>query len=396
MEDDRNRLSQVREFLLRWLRTPVPDVSGRAGGWTVLKLPLVFVAYALSVGFMAKDPWFGEKSFHWNQGAFVILVSYIIATTLAFEWNLLGRARGLNLLLQFFLIAPLSLLFGRIIGQPTSSPEPQSFLAEAVDTVKVFAQSAVGLGQLIPAWALEPFASPQTAIFLILACIALSYGSIRTRFGLLMLTVVIFAVGSLTSGTRPSSIFWIGSLCMIAGLLLHYHDVNGTVRQEQALRRLGDVTDELERRCSLRICQKVLDDGSMNEKGAFEAVRRHYEDHAQSAEEIALCARTVVHRLVNEHRILTIQGGAEGSLLVPSANLSVQESIFSHLGVWPRTILLSLIALVWLLLPIDALPDTIPFIGLLDDAAILILGGTPLFQRISQSLQPRGGQPAHS
>jgi len=96
----------------------------------------------------------------------------------------------------------------------------------------------------------------------------------------------------------------------------------------------------------------------------------------------------VVNRLVNEHGILSIQGSSEGLLLLPSANLNVQESLLSQLGMWPRTIILALIALTWLILPLDAVPDTIPFVGLLDDAAILLLGGMPLFQRVAGRLRP--------
>jgi hypothetical protein len=126
----------------------------------------------------------------------------------------------------------------------------------------------------------------------------------------------------------------------------------------------------------------------MSEKGAFETVRRHYEAHARSAQEIALCARTVVNRLVYEHGILCLLGSSEGLSLAPSPRLNVQESFFSQLGVWPRNVVLALIALVWLLLPLDALPDTVPFVGLLDDAVILMLGAMPLFQCIAASTRP--------
>jgi hypothetical protein len=161
------------------------------------------------------------------------------------------------------------------------------------------------------------------------------------------------------------------------------------VQQEQALKRLRDVDDDLERRCSLRILCKVLEDGRMNEKGAFETVRRHYQDHAESAEEIALCARSIINRLVNEHGVLTIRGSTEGSFLVPSSGLSMQESVFSQLGSWPRCTLLGLLAFLWLILPLDAIPDSVPFLGPLDDAAIVLLGASPLAQKIRETMRPK-------
>jgi hypothetical protein len=382
MQKARKVVLGLRDAVHSALSSPALGQRGRFGGGATLKLPLAFVAYTLGIGFMAMDPWFGEKRFHWNQGVFVILVSYIVAATAAFEWNVLGRVRGVNLLLHFYLIAPLSLLFGRLVGRPTESHAPQSVLGKAVETVREFLGKTVGLSDVLPSWVLEPFASPATALFLIGICIVLSYGALRTRLGLLLLLIGFFAFSSFASDDPPAPVFCLGTLFLAAGLILHYHDIGHTVRQEQALRRLKDVHDDLERRCCLRIVQKVLEDGTMSEKGAFETVRRHYEAHARSAQEMALCARTVVNRLVYEHGILCLLGSSEGLSLAPSPKLNVQESFFSQLGVWPRNIVLAIIALLWLLLPLDALPDTIPFVGLLDDAVILMLGVMPLFQRI--------------
>ncbi|MDA0841955.1 MAG: YkvA family protein [Planctomycetota bacterium] len=374
---------------LAWLNTPAVDLSAGLLTPSALKLPIILVTYLMSIGFMASDPWFGKDSFSWNQGVFVILVSYVIVTTIAFEWNLLGRSRGFNLLLQFLLIAPFSIMFGRIVSRPTDPEAAKGLLGEAIYTVKDFLSMATGVKDIIPGWMLEPFATPGTAIFMVLVCVALSYGTIRTRVGMLVLVITISFVSTIGSDAPPSFQFYWGLGFLILGVALHIHNVNATVQQEQALKRLRDVDDELERKCSLRILCKVLEDGRMNEKGAFETVRRHYQGHAQSAEEIALCARSIINRLVNEHGVLAIRGSAEGSFLVPSSGLSVQESIFSQLGSWPRCVLLGFLAFVWLILPLDAIPDSVPFVGLLDDAAIVLLGASPLAQKVMQTLRPK-------
>ncbi|MDP6355623.1 MAG: YkvA family protein [Planctomycetota bacterium] len=385
-------MHQIKKLLSSaqaWLNTPAVDLSSGLRSPSALKLPIILAAYLMSIGFMASDPWFGEDSFSWNQGVFVILVSYVIVTTVAFEWNLLGRSRGINLLLQFLLIAPFSILFGRIVSRPTDPETAKGLLGEAIYTVRDFLSSATGIKDIIPGWMLEPFATPGTAIFMVFVCVALSYGSIRTRMGMLLLVVAISFASTIASETPPPSQFYWGLGFLVIGLALHMHNVNRTVQQEQALKRLRDVDDDLERRCSLRILCKVLEDGRMNEKGAFETVRRHYQDHAESAEEIALCARSIINRLVNEHGVLTIRGSTEGSFLVPSSGLSMQESVFSQLGSWPRCTLLGLLAFLWLILPLDAMPDSVPFLGLLDDAAIVLLGASPLAQKIMETMRPK-------
>jgi hypothetical protein len=279
-------------------------------------------------------------------------------------------------------------MFGRIVSRPTDPETAKGPLGEAIYTVKDFLSMATGIQDIIPGWMLEPFATPGTAIFMVLVCVALSYGNIRTRVGMLVLVIVISFTSTVASEYPPPSQFYWGLGFLIIGLTLHIHNVNETVQQEQALKRLRDVDDELERKCSLRILCKVLEDGRMNEKGAFETVRRYYQDHAQSAEEIALCARSIINRLVNEHGVLTIRGSAEGSFLVPSSRLRVQESVFSQMGSWPRCVLLGFLAFVWLILPLDAMPDSVPFVGLLDDAAIVLIGGSPLARKIMDVLRP--------
>lgn len=47
---------------------------------------------------------------------------------------------------------------------------------------------------------------------------------------------------------------------MIVGISLQYLDVNKLVAEEGFLKRLNHVNDEMERRCSIRIIKRALED----------------------------------------------------------------------------------------------------------------------------------------
>jgi hypothetical protein len=132
---------KLKERRIRW--TPGVDTLWSAK-WIV-----VAAAYSLAIGFMAKDPWFGERYFSWDQGVIVILLSFIVVSTLCFEWHLMGRPEGINILLQFLLMFPFALFLGRIIGKPWNYSGQEGLIGETVGFIKTTLNTS-GFSGLFP------------------------------------------------------------------------------------------------------------------------------------------------------------------------------------------------------------------------------------------------------
>ena len=374
--------SFLKQRRIRW--TPGIDTI-----WSS-KWAIVACAYIFAIGMMARDPWFGDRYFAWNQGVIVLLLSFIVVSTLCFEWHLMGRTEGINVVLQFLLIFPFALFLGRIVGKPWNYSGLEGPVGEAINFVKD-AINTSGFSGLIPRPIQELFASPGLAVFLLFICAALSFGSRKSsRIGLLLTAIVIPFASALSYAPRPSPSFFVGVVLMIFGASLQFLDVNRFVCDVNILTRLKNVDDEAERKCSIRIAKRAFEDGKVTEQTTLEIVRRCYtEQHGLEPDSVSLIARSMCHRLVHEHGLLSVHLSSDGLFLAPAKNLFIYDSLLAEVALWPRSIILGTIAVIWWLSPLDIIPDAVPFVGTVDDFLIMLLGGMPLMRQITSARNRR-------
>ena len=131
----------------------------------------------------------------------------------------------------------------------------------------------------------------------------------------------------------------------------------------------------MELKCSLRVAKQTVDDGSITEDGVLAIVQREY-SRQFDLDPLAVrgIAQAISHRLVREHRILELRGDERGFFLTPSEALFKMEALFDEIAVWIRKIVITGIAIIWLISPIDLFPDSIPILGAIDDALIALVG----------------------
>ena len=176
---------------------------------------------------------------------------------------------------------------------------------------------------------------------------------------------------------------------MIAGIVLQISKYGDIVSQKNVLNRLRLVDDRLELKCSLRIAKRTVEDGFITEDGVFAVVQREYaKQFDPDFISIRGIAQAISHRLVREHRILELYGDERGFFLVPYPGILKIESLFDEIAVWIRKIIITGIAVIWLISPIDLFPDSIPVIGAIDDALITLVGAAQWLDTLKRRKHP--------
>jgi hypothetical protein len=99
-------------------------------------------------------------------------------------------------------------------------------------------------------------------------------------------------------------------------------------------------------------------------------------------------AQGISHRLVREHRILELYGDERGFFLIPYADILTVDSLLDEIAVWIRKIIITGIAVIWLISPIDLFPDSIPVLGAIDDALISLVGAAQWLDTIKRRKIP--------
>ncbi|MGD2097050.1 MAG: DUF1232 domain-containing protein [Desulfobacterales bacterium] len=354
---------------------PAPAAAGiqRSGvaGIYDPKWIIVALCYIAAIALMGQDPWYGDRQFTYNQGIFVGVLAFLLVAGFCWESYLLGRPSGINLILQCLLIIPLALFIGRIAGLPPAPEASYGFLGQFKDYLSHL-KDEVGFGGLMPLWIQDVFRNPGILLLILFTAIAFTQQKSSRRFALIVVAFLIPSMQTLAHDPRPSIFFGIGCLALIAGIALQYSRYAILVGQQNILQRLHAIADRSEWTCSLRISKQAAEDGFVTEDGVLAVVRRQYSEFYPSS--IREIAQTLSHRLVREHRVLQMHGDERGFFLIPRGDIFKIDSTLDEIAIWIRKILITGLVILWLISPIDLLPDGIPILGALDDALISLVG----------------------
>ena len=348
--------------------------SAGVAGIGDLKWIAVALCYIAAIALMGQDPWYGDKYFTYNQGIFVGILAVLMVAGFCWEIYLLGRPGGINLVLHCLLILPVALLIGRLAGLP---PEPEASYG-LLGQLKNFVGSlkdVSGIESILPFWIQDIFRNPAILLLIFFTAVAFTQKKASRRFALVVVAFLIPVMQTLTHDPRPSIAFGLGFVAMLAGIALQFSKYGDIIGQQNVLSRLQAVDDRLELRCSLRIAKRTLEDGFITEDGVLAIVQRAYSKQFD-LDPLAVrgIAQAISHRLVREHRILELRGDERGFFLVPYEALFKIESLFDEISVWIRKIIITGIAIIWVISPIDLFPDSVPVLGAIDDALIALVG----------------------
>jgi len=349
----------------------------------------VALCYIAAIALMGQDPWYGDKYFTYNQGIFVGILAVLMVAGFCWEIYLLGRPGGVNLVLHCLLILPAALLIGRIAGLP---PEPETsygLLGKLKDYIGSL-KDASGIEGILPFWIQDIFHNPAILLLIFFTAVAFTQKKASRRVALVAVAFLIPIMQTLTHDPRPSVVFGLGFGAMLIGIGLQFSRYGSIIGQQNVLTRLNAIDDRQELKCSLRIAKRALDDGFLTEDGVLAIIDREYSRQpGADPATVRGIAQTLSHRLVREHRILELRGDERGFFLIPYEALFKINSLFGEISIWVRKIVITGIAIIWLISPIDLFPDSIPILGAVDDAMISLVGAGQWIGTIKRRKLPK-------
>jgi len=344
--------------------------------WRFYLVAALLVASTLC---LARDPYFlvcGE--FVYRQGVVVLLLALVIAAAFTWETPIFGKPAGANLLLQVGVMIPFALLVTRLCATEGGSsmeltaPSGFGFWQSIADT------AANLYNRFIPRWITDLFRNWHVTLLFLLALSALCLRRIAFRAAAILLLLLTLFFSQLN---RDGSMMWmiLGALTLISALSFMFCRYDRMSYYENVLRRIrrsGGI-DEEKLRAILQVMEYLYRKGRISENAFRAKVKECYSTLRRFDDgEIATISAEVAGQMVNNYDLTMLRNDGDGIFLMPEPTLFLGgDNLLSAVSVLPRVVFVCGFALLWVMMPVDLIPDGIPFVGVLDDLAVTVLCG---------------------
>ena len=176
-----------------------------------------------------------------------------------------------------------------------------------------------------------------------------------------------------------SAVFYLPAVgCLCAALALQYCPYDRIVLYGNIKRALDIETDPAGYRAMLKIAVECCKHGELGEEGVLHLVREEYP--SAEGEELRRTAAGLLSRLIHRHRLLELVSDGNGFRLVPNPGIRRVSSPLAGVAQVPRVVFALLLAVLWMLSPIDLIPDAVPLFGVVDDVGVTLLTAGLLFR----------------
>ncbi len=395
-----NHNTYILKFQNLWnkLNTPYYDVKG-IYSFTDFKFYIVMLLYLSSFIIFAHDDFFKSNScFEFHQGIIVLIFSTIISITLNWDLCLFGNPHGANLLLQLLQILPFSLFIARIVGisnvtyQHVDNNLNHFYLRALKKISGIVIENLKALIEpitaIFPAWFIDIFANFQISVLLIIILFCLSFRSLKIKVSSICSILFIAFISVLVSKTGPcKEFFLLGTLLLGSGMALQFSRYDLCLYDLNVIHKLDayHCYNELISACIRNVMNHLKEHSEIDSNSFKEIIRGIYNNKVET-EQIDSIAKYILTQMVNTYNLVTVKWGNGQILIQANKQLWENESLLKQIAIFPRIVLLLCITLIWIIFPLDPIPDIIPCLGMLDDVAITVLSGSVLKDYISEHM----------
>jgi hypothetical protein len=350
-----------------------------------VKFYVVFILYLASFSLFAADPFFHQQGvFVYQQGIITLFLAFILAAAFNWELYLFGKPSGANLILQFLLILPLALFLARILSQASPLPEPEGFVAEFLNKIKNSLRA--NADHILPSWLMDLFVNWKTSLLTILMLFVLSLKHLRLKVAGVLILLAIPLFTTLTQNPELPSIG--GGLLLLIGISLQFCRYDKVIYYENVIKAVtspGEIDSTLLKVLLLAMKKLFQSNAKLSETHLLQIIKDSYCPlHTLTEEELKLIAAEISKKMVYTYDLVHIQGTSAGFYMLPNPALFQYDNLLAGIAVFPRLVLAVAVAIIWVLIPIDLIPDAIPFFGTLDDIGVTAFASLVLKNSIEQ------------
>ena len=362
--------------------------SARANGVSSFHDPkfyAVFLLYAAAFSFFAADPFFHQRGvFVYQQGIVTLFLAFILVAAFNWELYLFGKPSGANLILQFLLILPMALFLARILSEASPLPQPEGFVSEFL--AKIRSSLKANAEHLLPTWLMDLFVNWKISLLTVLYLFILSLKQLHLKLAGIL---ILLAIPLFTTLTRTPQLPFIGGgMLLLIGISLQFCRYDKVIYFENVIKAVtapGDIDASLLQVVLLAMKKLFQRNEKLSEFHLLQIIKDTYCPlHPLTDEELKLMAGEISKKMVYTYDLVHIQGTSAGFHMLPNPALFQYDHLLGGIAVFPRLVLSLAVAIVWVLIPIDLIPDAIPFFGTLDDIGVVAFASLVLKNSLEQ------------
>jgi hypothetical protein len=333
--------------------------------------------YLLSVLFFAETG--NQEPFIMTQIVFSAMIAFVISTSLCWQWQILGSPRNLaNSILHIAFFVSCVFCISRLFVKTETS------VADMITNLTEWHIRKII--SWIPAVIFDALRSPGIAILFAATVLSLSFRR-RTAMALLILSLFITVLLCFRSSPDKQAWIWFfGAMAaIVTALYLQYDDPVQRQFQAKVTARLkGDRILKADLELRLRILERLHEcRRPMTPTECLGVISRALGTEMESPHTREI-TRRITHHLVFQDQLAEYVPHESGKALALSTEaFDPQETDgFVMAAVVPKSLMFAVFAMLWILSPIDLIPDAIPIFGSVDDVFVGTLGFNTLLQTL--------------
>ena len=354
------------------------------GGFRDWKFFAVLALQFAALVLLLRDPWFGVNFFEGEAGITLTFLALIIVASFAWEELLFGAPRGFNLLLHCTFLAPFTLFLVRVMDRSPATQPGDSLFAGIRSTFGAI-DAKLGITELVPRFLPDLFTNPWPAFAAAAVLLAFCFRRPAIRFGIVAVLLILSTAAALSAPEGDNRCFIPAALALLLAAGLQFCPYRKVVLYCNLIRAIEPLRDEARFRASLVLLTTLARDGVIPENRLLALFRGTLPE--VSSDELHTAVSEQLHLLIGSG-LVELHSGNDGVRLSLSPRAGATDSLLAGIAIWPRMVFLSLFALLWVLSPIDLIPDAVPLFGALDDAAITILAAAQFRRAVNSGRAP--------